>query len=292
LIFASVLALFSYSAFSHDLYNYIFDARIVTKYGQNPYLFKALDFPNDTWVRFMNWTHRTYPYGPLWLILTILPSSLGFEKFIVTQFLFKIFFAFFYLGSVYLIFRINQQIKSENPLWSVVYFALNPLVIIESLISPHVDISMTFFVLSGFYFLASKKNGWASLSFIFGALIKFLPMVLIPVIFLKHWDRKVAVSILIFAISLIPIVAQREFYSWYLVPFMAMASIFTKGNLLTRFLSFFSIGLILTYVPYLYFGVYDQIVWNFKVAILIGTVFMFIFYEVFFGRSPLHQNAD
>ena len=77
-----LISLLSYPFLSHDFFNYIFDARIVTLYHQNPYFFKALDFPNDTWIRFMQWTHRTYPYGPVWLVLTIIPSFLGFGKFI------------------------------------------------------------------------------------------------------------------------------------------------------------------------------------------------------------------
>jgi len=64
-VLTCVILLFSYPAFSHDIFNYMFDARIVTKYYQNPYFHSALDFPNDLWTRFMHWTHRTYPYGPI-----------------------------------------------------------------------------------------------------------------------------------------------------------------------------------------------------------------------------------
>ena len=38
---AAILAL-SYNAFSYDLFNYIFDAKIITHYHQNPYFHKAL----------------------------------------------------------------------------------------------------------------------------------------------------------------------------------------------------------------------------------------------------------
>ena len=59
---------FSYVAFSYDLFNYIFDAKIITFYHQNPYFHKALDYPGDPMLSFMRWTHRVYPYGPIWLV--------------------------------------------------------------------------------------------------------------------------------------------------------------------------------------------------------------------------------
>ncbi len=43
LITALILWL-AYNAFSYDLFNYIFDAKIITFYRQNPYLYRALDF--------------------------------------------------------------------------------------------------------------------------------------------------------------------------------------------------------------------------------------------------------
>jgi hypothetical protein len=79
----------SYNAFSYDLFNYIFDAKIITHYQQNPYLHKALDFPGDPMLSFMRWTHRMYPYGPIWLGLTVPLSFIGFGFFLTTFFIFK-----------------------------------------------------------------------------------------------------------------------------------------------------------------------------------------------------------
>ena len=77
IIFISIVLSFSYNAFSYDIFNNIFDAKILTYYHQNPFIHKALDFPNDSMLSFMHWTHRTYPYGPMALILTLPASFLG-----------------------------------------------------------------------------------------------------------------------------------------------------------------------------------------------------------------------
>ena len=69
IIFISIVLSFSYNAFSYDIFNNIFDAKILTYYHQNPFIHKALDFPNDPMLSFMHWTHRTYPYGPMAYLL-------------------------------------------------------------------------------------------------------------------------------------------------------------------------------------------------------------------------------
>ena len=143
-----ILGLISYPAFSHDFFNYLFDIRILTHYNLNPYQFRPLDFPADPWLRFMHWVHRPYPYGPFWLVLTFLPSVFGFGKFVLTLLNFKILFLTFYLGSIFLIKKILTRISPQKIALGVVFFALNPLVIVEAVVSPHLDIVMAFFLLS------------------------------------------------------------------------------------------------------------------------------------------------
>jgi hypothetical protein len=126
IIFLTVLILgFSYNAFSYDLFNYIFDAKIITHYHQNPYFHRALDYPLDPMLSFMRWTHRVYPYGPVWLGLTVPVSYIGLNIFLLTFFLFKFLIAGFYLGSFYLIYKINQKINPENSIFNTILFGLD-----------------------------------------------------------------------------------------------------------------------------------------------------------------------
>ena len=86
IFFTAGLLTFAYNAFSYDIFNYIFDAKIVTHYHANPYIQKALDYPADPMLSFMRWTHRVYPYGPAWLGITIPLSFIGNNIFILTTF--------------------------------------------------------------------------------------------------------------------------------------------------------------------------------------------------------------
>src|SRR3989344_5610697 len=143
LLSASVL-LFSYPAFSHDIFNYIFDTRLLITHHVNPWQFTALDFPLDLWTRFMRWTHRTYPYGPLWLIISLPFSYAGMAKFVPTLLLFKLMFIIVYFLNVYFIYMLNRTGTEKTGFRNSAFFALNPLVITETLVSPHNESIMLF----------------------------------------------------------------------------------------------------------------------------------------------------
>ena len=74
--------------------------KYLTFIHQNPYFHKASDFPNDPMLNFMRWTHRLYPYGPSWLILTVPLSFIGLNFFLPTFFLFKIMIGFIFFGKL------------------------------------------------------------------------------------------------------------------------------------------------------------------------------------------------
>src|SRR5260221_639286 len=159
IIISGVIVLFlSYNAFSYNLFNYLFDAKIITHYHANSYIHKALDYPGDPTLAFMHWTHRAYPYGPVWLVLTVPLSFVGVQIFLPTLYLFKLLMVASYLGSLFYIGKIFQRIKPEKELFGLVFFGLNPLVLIESLVSAHLDIVMMFFSLLAFYFLLEKSH--------------------------------------------------------------------------------------------------------------------------------------
>ncbi|KXK09114.1 MAG: hypothetical protein UZ21_OP11001000167 [Microgenomates bacterium OLB22] len=138
-LICGLILLTSYPFLSHDLFNYIFDAKIFTVYHQNPYLMKANDYPQDLMVRFMHWTHRTYPYGPTFLPITILVSFIGAGKFLLTYLLMKLLFV-----AIFIITYLRLQ--KHNKAIALAFFT-SPLVIIEGLINVHNDFLAIAFVL-------------------------------------------------------------------------------------------------------------------------------------------------
>jgi hypothetical protein len=234
IIVTVVILAFSYNAFSYDLFNYIFDAKIVTHYHLLPYFHSALDFPNDPMLSFMRWTHRLYPYGPSWLILTVPLSFVGLNYFLPTFFLFKFLTAFSFLGSCYLIYKISEKIFPESKLLNLVFFALNPLVIVESLVSAHNDIPMIFFFLLSVYLFLQKKKILSFVSNLFSIGIKFSTGVIFPLfIALEYFDRTkrkinweyfFAVSFLLSLSTVVLATVRTTFQPWYLVFPLSLAT--------------------------------------------------------------------
>ncbi len=276
----SSVLVFSYNAFSHDIFNYIFDAKIVTYYKENPYFKKALDYPNDPMLAFMHWTHRTYPYGPTWLLITVPLSFLGFSFFIPTFILFKIISGLAYLGSAYLIAKITRYINEKYELLSLTFFALNPLVLIESLVSGHNDIVMMFLLLVSILFLINKRFIWSLLFLFLSIGIKYATGFLLPIyvaiwLFKKKesarvWQNIFLTFIVAMLFALVAAILRTQFQPWYLLFVLPLASLIAHKQYILVPTIFVSFGALLNYVPYLYLGN-----WNYPVPKIIFFINIF-----------------
>jgi len=243
-ILTAVIVLFSYPFLSHDFFNYLFDAKIVTYYHQNPYLKRALDFPTDQWVRFMHWTHRTYPYGPIFLLISLVPSFLSLGKFFLAYAFFKLTFIIFYLLAVYFLNKMNKK-------WAII-LATHPLIIIEGLVSSHNDLIALSLAVIGIYFLFNKKNLWSRIFLVLSVGIKYVTL---PLIFLTRRHRRINYLVFFVLIAIILYMRMKmEIQPWYFLPFFAFLPFFDQ--LIISFNIFFA-GLLFSYYPYIYLGGWD-----------------------------------
>lgn len=245
-ITAAVILLFSYPAFSHDIFNYIFDARIVTKYGLSPWHYRALDFPADLWIRFMHWTHRLTPYPPFWIGLSLIPSFLGFGKFVLTLFLFKLLAAGFYLGSIWLILQLTKG------LLPAILFAFNPLVIIETLVNGHMEIAMIFLGLLAIYLVLSRRRFLSWISFIGSIGIKYMTIFLAPVLLKgKSWLRR---SVWLGLILTAAWIIYYGFQPWYVLWVLPFAYLLPVKSWEVKVVTLFSIAALFWNLPIVSFG--------------------------------------
>lgn len=293
ILISSIILTFSYNAFSYDLFNYIFDAKIITYYHQSPYNHAALNYPNDPMLSFMQWTHRYSPYGPSWFVLTVPLSFLGFQLFLPTFFLFKILAAISFIGTVFYIGKITKKIFAGNEVFSMVFFGLNPLIIIESLVSAHNDIVMILFLLTSFYMLLDKKYFRSSLLFIFSVGVKFASILLTPVFLIililqkKNkkipWDQILFLSLFLMGFAVIVASFRTNFQPWYLLYFLSFAAICGKNYLVLIFSTLMSFFALLQYIPFLYLGNWNNPVptilfWLTVIPVVLSFFFTIIFF--------------
>ena len=303
IIATSVLLTFSYNAFSYDLFNYIFDAKIVTNYSLNPYTHKALDFPGDPMLSFMHSTHRPYPYGPVWILSTVPLSFFGFGFFLPTFFLFKGFIAASFLGSVYFLEKILKQAKTQDSLFAVCLFALNPLVIIESLVSAHNDIVMIFLSLWSLSLIMNRNYIRSFILLILSIGIKFATILLLPV-FIYIMVKQLRNSVIDFrkifmAIFIIMCIAaaitsfasgvnkNAELQPWYFLIVFPFAALIAYKRLIVLLTICVSAGMLASYIPYLLMGEWPKDIVDLKVKLLTLSIVAGVILYMFSSKHVL-----
>ena len=268
----TLVLIFAYPFLSYDLFNYMFWAIIIINYHANPYTHRPLDFPNDEWLRFMRWVHSYYPYGPLWLLYSLIPATLGFGKFVLNLLTFKVFISIFHLINSYLIYKILGRINSKYRLTGTAFYSLNPTLLIEGVVNGHNDVALASFMLGSIYFLIYNKKVLSALTLIAGALVKYIPVLVAGWLFResvsvkKNIERYIKWSLatmIVFTffyssikinIPLIPLGStQVQFQPWYLFWTIPLVVLIPRITLL-MLAGAVCFGASLRYLPYLYYG--------------------------------------
>lgn len=259
-----VLLTFAYTAFSYDIFNYIFAAKVIVHYHQNPYAVIPLAFPKDPMLSFMHWTNVPYVYGPLALGFTLPIYLLGLGVFLPTFFLFKALTTVCFFGTVYFLQKLFRQVNPKKEVLGVVLFALNPLVIIETLISAHNDIIMMFFAVMGIYFLLQKKWFWGVLAIIVSALTKQVTVFLLfPVLaygIATIFKRRISDSTFLWltTVSMVAgylfVLTKIGLQPWYTLWFLPFFLLVKLPRFVLVLLIGFTLGVLLRYVPLLWQG--------------------------------------
>lgn len=277
---------FSYNALSHDVFNYMFNAKMVMVYDADPHQQVALNFPQDEWVRFMHNTHTPAPYGEGWTALSLFPYILGMEKFVITWLNFRLFSVFSYISLIYILWKSTQELPLNKRVFGLSLLAFNPLLLIEIVSNSHNDLWMMVPALLALLLSAGKlphkkSDIWAKfvLSGVLLGLsisIKFASVVLIPLwlgLWLLHWLPSLNQGVfkpldlvkthwpLIASLVLfIPLLTGRSqlFHPWYLTWSLIWLPLFDwksdASKIWAVILVSFSISSLYRYIPWLLAG--------------------------------------
>lgn len=256
-----VTLFFSYPAMlSYDIFNYTTTAKTLFFYRENPYIIMPIEFTSDPFLLYTHAANKIALYGPVWILLTGFPYFFSFGNFLLNILIVKFLIGAFYLGMVFLIWRISRNI------FSVVLFALNPLVIVETLGSGHNDVAMMFFALFSFWLIFKKRITLAVAFLILSIGIKYATIFLIPAFFYavysllkknKLGQEKVfflsfiSMSTIFFLSPL-----REEMYPWYAIWLLTFVSLNPARKFILYTTIVFSFGLLLRYTPYMFTGTY------------------------------------
>ena len=288
-VIISGILVFSYPAFSHDIFNYIFNAKMVLHYHANPHKQVALDFASDPWTRFMRNTHTPAPYFYGWTVISLLPAFLGMEKFILNLFWFKVFSLLMLWICFFLLKKIIQFLKLKDKNWRLIIFLLNPLILIEAIGIGHNDLTMMATALASFLLLL-KFNKEKKLKFIllsifcllFSASTKYATIVILPLfvirLFKPSFDIGLGGAILLF---LLPFSRPLDqLHSWYLT-WPLVWTLLAKDKFFINFFYFLSALALFRYMPYIYYGHWNPPVSFLRLIIYLGLPLFLLVYFVF-----------
>lgn len=261
ILIATILLVFSYPALTYDLFNYMTTAKVAFTYHENPYVVMPIEIPNEPYLAFTRAANKLALYGPVWIVISAIPHYLGFGNVWSTILAFKFVSALAYLGMTYLIYRVTKSVKN------VLFFAFNPLVLIETIMSGHNDIFMMVFALLG---LALWNRGdtrsriLGGISFFFSWWIKFVTILLTPIFLFKRFsfEHILTVTYWFFAIVFFVIAPIREeLYPWYAVWLVSTAAMLPmkRHQFLFEFTFVLSFALELRALPYMWMGYYEGI---------------------------------
>ncbi|MFZ5437884.1 MAG: hypothetical protein ACOZAK_02425 [Patescibacteria group bacterium] len=307
--------LFSYNALSHDVFNYIFNAKMVTLFKANPHIKTALDFYYDDWTRFMHNTHTPAPYGYGWTIFSVIPYLAGFHKFLSSWFIFKL----LAWVSYYLLFltltKFSEKLTNKKlTLQQTWLIFANPLLVIEILSNLHNDLWMLVPAIAALNMVIDKPKKYlvpkaiiSLLLLAFSISTKLATITLIP--FWFYWfgkwfihNHKIFTSILsyetlfpsLISITLfLPLLTERSkmFLPWYLI----WSLIWLGQNKLKfwqNWLLALSLTALLRYLPWLLAGGFTELVENQqKILVWGGGLTLFIVFQlVNWLKKPTSRN--
>jgi hypothetical protein len=246
----------------------MFDARIFTVYHQNPYLFKALDFPHDDWLRFMHWTHRSYPYGPTFLPLTLIPSALSLGKLLLNLIFFKLMFFGLFAVSAVMLYRVNEK-------WGV-FYATNPLIIIEGLVNAHNDIVALSLAIIGYVLLVQNKKVWGRVVLVVSGGIKYITMPFI--IATKKKSRWTIVMVIATFLLLAYLADTTGIQPWY---FLVLFAFIPYHEKVLEQSTFFFTSALISYYPFIQYGSWGKQEVATKYGIIFGGLALNTLYIIY-----------
>lgn len=198
-LFRCVL-LSGYPFLTDDIYRYLWDGR-VWQAGINPYLYApdsaALSVLRDTVIHpYINHPGIPTIYAPMLQFLfravyIISPTFVGMKAAV----------SLFDLGSIAVLIALLDSLKMDKRL--VVFYAWNPLAIIETAGSGHVDSYGVFWLLLFMLFFMRGNVILAALALAASVLTKFIALIVLPFVVLRFGWRKSAHFALVFGIAVL-----------------------------------------------------------------------------------------
>ncbi|MBN1431125.1 MAG: DUF2029 domain-containing protein [Anaerolineae bacterium] len=184
----SIVLLWLYPITALDLLLYVVRTRLWVLYGGSPMIALPESYPGDPIIAFAGeYADEVSPYGPLWEILARIPVQLGAHDAISAVIAMKLLVLIGYLACAWLIGWMARPGEARragkaarSPLLPLMFFAWNPLILMQGLGNGHNDMLMLALIVLGIV-MWQRGNWWATaLALALAATIKSAGLLMIP----------------------------------------------------------------------------------------------------------------
>lgn len=191
---AAMAALFAwmYPVNAIDLFIYAVRSRLWTEHGANPLAAYPRDFQDeDPLMRFASreWSAEVSPYGPLWNVVAAPITALAGDRMTLALAGFKLLAVAAVLVGAWAIARTLGAWRPADAATGALFYAWNPLVLWEGIGNGHNDTLMTVPLLLALLAWAKRRDGLVVPLLVVAALIKYVPVLLLPLAAVAVWRR-------------------------------------------------------------------------------------------------------
>ena len=185
-ILVRFILLFAFPNLSDDIYRFVWDGRLIVA-GINPfeqlpshYLAVEPQIPGINQALFDDLNSPNYftIYPPVAQTVFAGAVSVAGDNLYISSIIMKVFLLACEIGAIVFILRILERLSL--PIKNVLWYALNPLVIIEVMGNLHFEGAMVCFFLMSFYFLLQSRLGIAAFAMGLSIASKLLPLMFLP----------------------------------------------------------------------------------------------------------------
>jgi ABC-type polysaccharide/polyol phosphate transport system ATPase subunit len=192
----SVILLLMYPIGANDIFDQIFRGHTSAHLGVSPYLTTPSHFPADPLLPYVAWKDVPGTYGPIWQLLTDLTTRLVGPDLLANLIGYKLLVIAHFWASIPLVYRILRLLHPEYAVRGLLLFAWNPLILFEAATNAHNDFVLIFWVLVAIYLLVRARPELALLALMAGILVKFTPVLLVPLFLIVLWRAEEAKRVL------------------------------------------------------------------------------------------------
>jgi hypothetical protein len=266
----------AYPMLSSDVFKYLFSAKTVVLYHANPHQVAPQVFEGDLWLRFMRWIHTPSPYGPFQTALAIPYYVISLGKFTPMLYLYKFDQLFWYVLSIWSLGKLGVNVRSR------LFFALNPLILIEWLVNAHNDAIMISLALFSLVAVRQGRGILAWISLILSIGVKYITVIFLPIIiiFKKLTTLSIAYwSLIILFLAPLLYHYSYQYQPWYvtwLIPFAALSASPVIMGLTTAY----SFGALLRYLPFIQTGLWQGSALYFALLTFLPLLLAIFYYSL------------